>query len=130
MNLPNIANFEQSLRFTLTWALSEMPSAGTATKAQIVLNEEAVERTVQVQPQIDASIGHNDHQLAFGKRYDHNFILDPESFGLRSAQVKFVDPKSGRTLVAFATEAGIQLYSGNFLHGRIRGKAGKIYPRR
>ena len=39
-----------------------------------------------------------------------------------------VDPKSGRRLQLFTSEPGVQLYTGNFLDGTVKGKAGKIYP--
>jgi len=37
------------------------------------------------------------------------------------------DPSSGRTLTLYTTEPGVQFYTGNFLEGNIKGKAGKIY---
>ena len=37
------------------------------------------------------------------------------------------DPKSGRVLEIITTEPGLQLYTGNFLDGTIKGKGGKVY---
>jgi len=40
------------------------------------------------------------------------------------------EPTSGRTLDVHTTEPGLQLYSGNFLDGRVIGKAGRVYGHR
>jgi len=40
------------------------------------------------------------------------------------------DPKTGRVLEILTTEPGMQLYSGNFLDGKIKGKGGKVYAHR
>ncbi len=50
--------------------------------------------------------------------YDHNFVIDP---GVKPiARVR--DPKSGRVMEVFTTEPGVQLYTGNFLDGSVKGK--------
>jgi aldose 1-epimerase len=58
--------------------------------------------------------------------YDHNYVL--RGSGLREAATLYHQP-SGRTLKVSTTEPGLQVYSGNFLHGQ-RGKGGKSYPQR
>jgi len=59
--------------------------------------------------------------------YDFNWVLDTKGkVGNLAADV--VDPKSGRRLQLFTSEPGVQLYTGNFLDGTVKGKAGKIYP--
>jgi aldose 1-epimerase len=79
---------------------------------------------------IGTRIAQNDEQLKFGKGYDHNWALDwVEGKGVRLAAEVF-DPKSGRVLQVFTLEPGIQFYSGNFLDGTVRGKAGKLYAHR
>ncbi len=78
---------------------------------------------------IGARISQNDEQLVFGKGYDHNFVLDRKGAGLEMA-ARVYEPKSGRVLEVWTTEPGIQLYTGNFLDGTIRGKAGKVYNQR
>ena len=40
------------------------------------------------------------------------------------------DPKSGRVLEVLTTQPGLQFYTGNFLDGKITGKAGRVYPLR
>jgi len=52
--------------------------------------------------------------------YDHNFVLKREGSGLEPAAV-VTDPKSGRRLEVLTTEPGMQLYTGNFLDGKLQG---------
>lgn len=70
-------------------------------------------------------IGQKDEQLAFGKGYDHNFVLNRQGGELFLA-ARVEEPTSGRILEVLTTEPGIQFYCGNFLDG-IRGKGGKPY---
>ena len=79
---------------------------------------------------IGARIGQQDTQLKFGGGYDHNWVLDRNGrTGLvRAARV--FEPTTGRTLEVSTTEPGVQFYSGNFLDGTVRGKGGRVYPRR
>ena len=37
------------------------------------------------------------------------------------------DPASGRSLELLADQPGVQLYTGNFLDGSVRGKGGVVY---
>ncbi len=61
--------------------------------------------------------------------YDHNFVHGTK----REAEPKKVatvsEPVSGRVLEVFTTEPGVQLYTGNFLDGKAKGKGGATYPR-
>ncbi len=62
--------------------------------------------------------------------YDHNWVLEKkEKTGLQVAAEVF-EPTSGRVLEVLTTEPGIQFYSGNFLNGTLRGKAGQFYAHR
>jgi aldose 1-epimerase len=78
---------------------------------------------------IGARIGDGDEQLRNGRGYDHSFVLRRDGRGLAPA-ARLVDPGSGRTLDVRTTEPGLQLYSGNFLDGSIRGKGGRVYAHR
>jgi aldose 1-epimerase len=78
---------------------------------------------------IGARINQADPQLEYGKGYDHNFVLNRTPTGLTHA-VRVVEPKTGRTLDISTTEPGLQFYSGNFLDGTIKGKAGHVYGHR
>jgi len=74
-------------------------------------------------------IGAPDEQLRLAGGYDHNFVLDNQSGSLAlAATVR--EPVSGRVLEVLTTEPGIQLYSGNFLDGKLKGKSGRPYLHR
>jgi aldose 1-epimerase len=78
---------------------------------------------------IGARIMEDDLQLARGRGYDHNFVLDkvtPKGLGLAAT---VCDPASGRVLDILTQEPGLQFYSGNFLDGTLQGK-GRSYGRR
>ena len=75
---------------------------------------------------IGARIEVKDEQLIFGKGYDHNFVLNGFDGTLRLA-ARVHEPTSGRSLEVWTTEPGIQIYTGNFLHGDFVRKGGKPY---
>lgn len=58
--------------------------------------------------------------------YDHNYVVDGDPHALREA-ARVKDAKTGRVLTVEADQPGIQLYSGNFLDGSIKGKGGAVY---
>jgi aldose 1-epimerase len=79
---------------------------------------------------IGSRINQEDEQLKFGRGYDHNWVLEGKGkAGLQLAAQVF-EPTSGRMLEVLTTEPGIQLYTGNFLDGTVRGKGGQFYARR
>jgi aldose 1-epimerase len=57
--------------------------------------------------------------------YDHNYVLN-SSDGSLALAASVYELKTGRVMEIFTTEPGIQLYSGNFLDGSIKGK-GAVY---
>lgn len=80
---------------------------------------------------IGRDIDMENEQLTFGLGYDHNWVLnkgDQERRLTLAAQV--YEPTTGRVLEVHTTEPGIQFYCGNFLDGRLKGKAGKPYVHR
>jgi len=60
--------------------------------------------------------------------YDHNLVLNGDAGTLRHVAT-LTHAGSGRSMTIETTEPGLQVYSGNFLHGQT-GKAGKSYPHR
>lgn len=66
----------------------------------------------------------DDEQLKLGAGYDHPFIFNQET-----SQVELYHEASGRKLTVSTTLPGAQVYSANYLDGRI-GKYGIAYPRR
>jgi aldose 1-epimerase len=67
-------------------------------------------------------------QLKLAKGYDHDFVLDRPAgnHGLIVA-ARAVDHESGRALEVLTTQPGIQLYTGNFLDGSVKGRNGHAY---
>ena len=59
--------------------------------------------------------------------YDHNYVLDHQ--GKLNLAARVFEPTSGRLMELYTTEPGLQFYSGNFLDGSIKGKAGKVYDK-
>jgi aldose 1-epimerase len=86
---------------------------------------------------IGARIDANDPQIKKGPGYDHNWVLNRGANGQAGGAAsdlvlaaRLTDPRSGRTMEIRTTEPGLQFYSGNFLDGTIKGKAGHVYARR
>ncbi|PVX29959.1 aldose epimerase family protein [Sphingomonas pokkalii] len=78
---------------------------------------------------IGRDIDADNAQLALGKGYDHNFVLDgPAGFERRIATL--FDPESGRVLDVHSTEPGVQFYTGNHLADGAPGTGGGTYPGR
>jgi len=68
-------------------------------------------------------------QLKNGNGYDHNWVLNTK--GNVSVPACFVvEPESGRTLTVYTSEPGVQVYTGNFLDGKVTGKKGIVYNQR
>lgn len=78
---------------------------------------------------IGSHISEKHEQLAYGKGYDHNFVLShPEGVLGLAATVR--EKSSGRVMRVYTTEPGLQFYSGNFLDGSLTGKDGQAYTHR
>src|SRR5262249_16845769 len=60
--------------------------------------------------------------------YDHNFVLGDANKGL-PLRARVVEPKSGRVMEVYTTQPGVQLYTGNFLDGKLKGKGGAVYQK-
>ena len=70
-----------------------------------------------------------DHpQMAIGRGYDHNFVLDHRGDAPGLAALVH-EPASGRVLEVLTTEPGVQLFTANHFAGRLAGKSGRAYPR-
>lgn len=77
---------------------------------------------------IGAGIDSVDEQIACGKGYDHNWVLNVSGKAPEKA-AELYDPETGRLMEVFTTKPGVQFYSGNFLEGAI-GKEGAVYGKR
>lgn len=78
--------------------------------------------------EIGARIGADNEQLKIAGGYDHNWVLNGKNGEMKVA-AKVFDPKSGRVLTVSTTQPGVQFYSGNFLNGAYKGKAGVAYAK-
>lgn len=77
---------------------------------------------------IGKRINDPDGQLLIGKGYDHNWVLNNDT--ITDAAASLFDPVSGRFMLIFTSEPGIQFYSGNFLDGSQTGHDKKPYKHR
>lgn len=68
-------------------------------------------------------------QVKFGNGFDHNWVLNTQG-DLSQVAAKLTSPASGITLEVYTDEPGIQVYTGNFLDGTVKGKKGIAYPQR
>jgi aldose 1-epimerase len=60
--------------------------------------------------------------------YDHNYVIRADTKSPAFA-ARVREPGSGRVMEMFTTEPGVQLYTGNFLNGTLKGKGGVIYKK-
>ncbi|NOY37122.1 MAG: galactose mutarotase [Chlorobi bacterium] len=77
---------------------------------------------------IGKRINDDNPQLVFGHGYDHNWVLKIKASDSLVLAAKVLEPVSGRTLEVYTIEPGLQVYTGNFLDGTVKGKKGKVYP--
>lgn len=68
-------------------------------------------------------------QIMFGNGYDHNWVLDTKGDKSVVAATLY-SPVSGIKMDVYTDEPGIQVYSGNFLNGTVKGKNGITYQKR
>jgi aldose 1-epimerase len=61
--------------------------------------------------------------------YDHNFCINGGGEGKLVKFAKVKDPTSGRVLECWTTQPGVQLYTANFLDGKLTGIGGSKYER-
>jgi len=71
------------------------------------------------------TIGSRIKQVDIGG-YDHNYVLKGRAGQMKLA-ARVYEPTSGRVMEIETTEPGVQLYTGNWLDGTLKGKKGKVY---
>jgi aldose 1-epimerase len=74
-------------------------------------------------------IEQDDEQLQRGRGYDHNFVLNHPR-GRLDLVARVTELVTGRVMEVLTTQPGMQLYTGNFLDGTIKGKGGQVYRKR
>jgi aldose 1-epimerase len=75
----------------------------------------------------DAVRDGRDAQIVAGRGYDHNYALDAGLTAEPKLAARLFDAVSGRMLEVWSTEPGLQIYTGNFLDGTLKGKQGHLY---
>ena len=65
-------------------------------------------------------------QIDYANGIDHNWVLNTNG-NISVPCAKLLSPKTGISLSVYTNEPGIQIYSGNFLDGSLKGKKGIIY---
>ena len=74
-------------------------------------------------------IGDGIDQFPADMGYDHNFVLDRSCRDLSVPAASLSDPDSGRIVNIYTSKPGIQIYSGNYWDGTVKGEQGFIYPK-
>ena len=68
-------------------------------------------------------------QLIYGAGYAHCYVLNKAETGSLDLAATCKEPNSGRIMEVYTTEAGVQLYTGNWLGG-FEGTNGATFPAR
>lgn len=68
-------------------------------------------------------------QLVLGNGYDHNWVLNTAGDVTKLA-LSVYSPVTGILLEEYTDQPGVQVYTGNFLTGKVAGKHGIMYPKR
>lgn len=68
-------------------------------------------------------------QLIYGAGYDHCYVLNKTERDSLELAATCKDPQSGRIMEVYTTEAGVQVYTGNWLNG-FEGAHGTTFPAR
>ena len=71
---------------------------------------------------IGAGLAAQHPQIAIGRGYDHNFVLNKQAGQPLNLAALVREPQSGRVMQVYTEEPGVQFYSGNFLDGSAQGK--------
>ncbi|MCQ2253643.1 MAG: galactose mutarotase [Bacteroidales bacterium] len=69
-------------------------------------------------------------QIKFGNGFDHNWCLNTYKDGqgdVNTIAASIYSPVTGIQMDVYTNEPGIQVYSGNFLDGTVKGKKGIVY---
>ena len=78
---------------------------------------------------ISSGIDENYEQIALGKGYDHNWVLNTKG-DIQQIAAKVYHDASGIVMDVYTNEPGIQFYSGNFMAISDKGKSGVNYIHR
>ena len=68
-------------------------------------------------------------QIKLGNGFDHNWVLNTNG-DITQLAAKATCPTTGISVEVYTNEPGIQVYTGNFLNGKVNGKHGIAYNQR
>jgi len=68
-------------------------------------------------------------QLALGKGYDHNYVLN-KKLGKTGLAAEIFSDQTGISMKVITDQPGLQFYSGNFMDGTLTGKQGDVHAYR
>lgn len=68
-------------------------------------------------------------QLRWARGYDHTYELD-KSLGRLGLAARCSSPRTGIVMEVYTDQPGVQLYTGNWMSGKLRGKHDHRYPAR
>ncbi|MCG6929978.1 MAG: galactose mutarotase [Desulfofustis sp.] len=75
---------------------------------------------------LGAAMAEGHEQKPGGAGFDHNYVLDTNG-DLSRVAASLHEPVSGRTMEVRTTKPGLQLYTGNYLNGTLRGRGGATF---
>lgn len=82
----------------------------------------------QKRKEIGRDINADYESLKMAGGYDHNYVFNHNSDDIEKV-AELYDPKSGRLMEIFTDLPGMQLYTGNFINGSVKGKMGANYDK-
>ncbi len=120
----DILDHDLTLRASrFTWADSNLTPTGE------LKSVEGTPLDFRKSTRIGERIDSDYEQLRVAGGYDQNFVLDAGGRELAEAAVVY-EPSSGRVMRVLTDQPGVQIYTGNFFDGTIKGKGGIAYQRR
>lgn len=137
INLTNHSYFNLAADGNITnsdWVISVnadtyTPIDSTFATTGEILSVEGTDLDLRQETRIGDKIDNESEQLANGKGFDHNWVLNAKG-DINTVAASLYAPSTGIKLEVFTTEPGIQFYAGNFLDGTVTGKNGTTYARR
>jgi len=123
----NLAGGGSALGHRLQLAASRYTEVGPGLIPTSVAEVEGTPFDFRQPTLIDSRIRQDHPQLALGRGYDHNWLLDRRGGDALQMAAQLEDPASGRVMTVLTTEPAIQFYSGNFLDGTLLGSGGQRY---
>ncbi|MCD7901295.1 MAG: galactose mutarotase [Bacteroides sp.] len=130
-NLAGIANPSPSIENNIVTINADFftPTDDVSIPTGEILKVEGTPMDFRTPHTIGERINEPYQQLIYGAGYDHTYVLNKPETGALTLAATCADPGSGRVMEVYTTEAGVQLYTGNWLNG-FTGYHGATFPAR